>query len=163
MKSCRRCSTIKPLSEFYTHKSMADGHLNVCRECVKARVKEHREKNLERIRAYDRERGLREERKEARRRWYRERVSTVDGKERFLRNSKKWASMNWNARHAHIVVSNAVRDGKLAVQPCERCGRADNIHAHHEDYTKPLDVNWLCRDCHGVRHREINEARRAGK
>jgi hypothetical protein len=29
-----------------------------------------------------------------------------------------------------------------------------------EDYTNPLDVTWLCRTCHGARHREINEERR---
>jgi hypothetical protein len=51
------------------------------------------------------------------------------------------------------------RDGRLTPQPCERCGREDT-HGHHEDYSKPLDVNWLCPPCHGERHREINEERR---
>jgi hypothetical protein len=49
----------------------------------------------------------------------------------------------------------AVRAGKLTRQPCERCGdpKAD---AHHEDYSKPLDVRWLCRKHHAVRHCELD-------
>ena len=45
--------------------------------------------------------------------------------------------------------------GRLRPQPCERCGAAENIHAHHEDYSKPLDVTWLCPSCHGARHSEL--------
>ncbi len=32
--------------------------------------------------------------------------------------------------------------------------RATNakVHAHHHDYSKPLDVEWLCKDCHWQQH-----------
>lgn len=49
----------------------------------------------------------------------------------------------------------AVRVGKLTRLPCEKCG-ASKSEAHHEDYSKPLDVKWLCRKCHGFEHRKTH-------
>jgi hypothetical protein len=55
-------------------------------------------------------------------------------------------------RKARTTASNAIRDGHLLRQPCEICGNAAT-DAHHEDYTKPLEVRWLCRAHHGQEHR----------
>jgi hypothetical protein len=57
-------------------------------------------------------------------------------------------------------VGNALRDGKLVKGPCARCGTKNNIQSHHEDYSRKLDVTWLCISCHGIRHQEINERKR---
>lgn len=38
MKTCIKCHKNKSMSQFYLHKSMSDGHLNECKDCVKARV-----------------------------------------------------------------------------------------------------------------------------
>lgn len=55
--------------------------------------------------------------------------------------------------HAHNAVSNAVRKGEL-VRPdqCSECRRTIKIEGHHPDYTKPLDVLWLCNRCHRLLH-----------
>jgi len=45
MKKCFKCSLLKPLSEFYKHRKMTDGHLGKCKDCTKKDVKE-RESNL---------------------------------------------------------------------------------------------------------------------
>lgn len=43
------------------------------------------------------------------------------------------------------------RRGVLQQQPCISCGSADSV-MHHHDYSKPLDVTWLCRPCHAKEH-----------
>jgi hypothetical protein len=38
-----------------------------------------------------------------------------------------------------------VRRGVIQKGPCEVCGTDKEIQAHHDDYSKPLKVRWLCR------------------
>jgi len=44
----------------------------------------------------------------------------------------------------------------LRADTCECCGCRPRdqsyIHAHHDDYSRPLDVRWLCASCHTVVH-----------
>lgn len=59
---------------------------------------------------------------------------------------------------ARGALSTAVRRGTI-VKPdrCEGCGERfekRQLQGHHEDYSKPLDVQWLCRGCHRLRHSE---------
>jgi hypothetical protein len=54
---------------------------------------------------------------------------------------------------AHAAVYNALRRGDL-VRPtvCSRCFKLCKPQAHHPDYSKPLDVAWLCKQCHTLMH-----------
>lgn len=79
-----------------------------------------------------------------------------DDPEENREKNRRWREENPNAYAAHQTVKNAVRTGELKAAPCERCGRDDQIHAHHDDYSKPLDVRWLCPDHHRERHRELD-------
>jgi hypothetical protein len=54
---------------------------------------------------------------------------------------------------ARDKVSNAVRDGRLFKKPCEVCSKK-KVEAHHPDYSKPLDVKWLCTKHHKELHRK---------
>jgi hypothetical protein len=134
MKQCFICKAKKPLEDFYVHSRMADGHLGKCKQCCRDYAKTARRtpSQGERIRLRDKLRYQDPKRhKEA----------LANNKRMRLRNPIKTKA--WNA------VSNAVRDGRLLRQPCEICGA--KAEAHHEDYTKPLEVRWMCFKCHRER------------
>ena len=48
-------------------------------------------------------------------------------------------------------VQTALRNGSLEKEPCEECGDI-KVHAHHDDYSRPLDVRWLCHEHHMQKH-----------
>lgn len=50
-----------------------------------------------------------------------------------------------------------IKAGLLIKGPCEVCKTNIHIEAHHDDYTKPMDVRWLCRKHHGEHHKSINK------
>ena len=52
---------------------------------------------------------------------------------------------------AYAIFNKALREQRLLRQPCEVCGMA-NANGHHDDYSKPLDVKWLCTTHHGQLH-----------
>ena len=63
----------------------------------------------------------------------------------------------WREAHkaeiaAHVAVHEAKLRGELIPKPCEVCGR-ERVFAHHDDYSKPLVVRWLCPSCHLAWHR----------
>lgn len=68
---------------------------------------------------------------------------------RAQRGTSKWREKNPEKNAAHCRVYRAVRNGTL-VRPdrCERCDKECKPEASHDDYAKPLEVEWLCRPCH---------------
>lgn len=68
--------------------------------------------------------------------------------------NKAWKEANREKYLAHKAVENALRKGTLVRQPCE-CGCDRKAQAHHEDYSKPLEVRWLCGKAHKARHIEM--------
>jgi hypothetical protein len=133
MKTCFKCKRELPLSEFYKHKQMKDGHLNKCIECAKRDIREFR-KTHDHVREQDTFKYHNNPAK----------------KEQTNNNCKSWRERNPKAHKAHNLVQVAVKTGKLLRQPCEVCNAPKAI-AHHDDYDKPLDVGWLCK-LHHNRH-----------
>lgn len=154
-----KCGAAKPLSEFYRHSGMKDGHLGKCKECTKRDVRDNRIKNIDRIREYDRNRPNAAERKERNKENYRKRIATPEGRKREWEAKKKY--INSTKKASNTIVGNAVRDGKISKKPCAKCGSLES-DAHHENYYEPLNIIWLCKKHHGERHREINEEIRNG-
>lgn len=145
-KHCFKCQQAKPLEAFYKHAQMGDGRLNKCKDCTLADVKRHRQENLERIRAYDRQRGSMPHRLAARREY----AKTDAGKAAHARAHRASIDRHPQRRKANVIVGNAVRDGRLERLPCLVCG--DKAEAHHPDYSRPLDVVWLCQPHHKQAH-----------
>ena len=149
MKNCKACGEAKSLDDFYNRD-------NACKECRKAGVRANRKAKLEYYRAYDRARSMKPSRVAARKAY----AHSERGKLREKLGTKAWVKRNPEKRKAHIATGNAIRDGKLVRQPCEVCGTFP-AEAHHDDYSKPLDVRWLCTKHHAEHHKNEREKERA--
>ena len=136
-KECFKCKETKPLSDFYKHSQMGDGHLNKCKECTKSDATNHRLANLEKVRAYDKQRS-----------------SLPHRRDLAAKVNKLWHQEDRRRKAAHNAVTRAVKKGVLIPEPCVKCGNQKSL-AHHEDYDKKLEVMWLCQPCHKIRHKEI--------
>lgn len=143
MKTCFKCLEDLPLSEFYAHPQMADQYLGKCKKCTRLDAAEDRRRNIERVRGYDRDRAKLEHRKALR-----------------TRIVARWRAKYPERRRAQGVLSYALRMERIQ-RPvaCQRCGNVPKrIEAHHADYSKPLDVEWLCKPCHAIADRERRAA-----
>lgn len=80
-------------------------------------------------------------------------------KERLNDIKAAWSERNPEKKRAAVAVNNALRDGRLTRQPCEVCGA--RAQGHHDDYSKPLEVRWLCSTHHAAHHAALRELERA--
>lgn len=157
MKKCFKCNQAKPLSEFYRHAKMGDGHLNKCKECTKIDVSQNYRENRDHYIDYERSRASLPHRVEARKVYAKTSAGLASG----LLSKKRWDENNPKKKGASNAVSNAVSSGRLfKPDSCEDCGTSEaRIHGHHDDYDKPLDVRWLCPACHSAWHKENGEGK----
>lgn len=155
MKVCFKCSQEKPITEFYYHRQMADGTLNKCKTCTKKDTAERLAKKM--AEPEFRIKEAQRHREKARR--YRNAGRTVEDANTKRECILKYREKHPQKFHAHNMVAAAIRSGVLIKQPCAKCG-SGNTHGHHEDYSKPLDVIWLCPRHHAERHVEINDMKR---
>ena len=154
MKTCFKCLVSKELSEFYAHAAMTDGLLGKCKECTRRDVKESRARNIERVLAYDRKRSRDPERIRSSREACK-RAAAADP-ERYKGYKRQHAERHPERVSARQQVATAVRYGRLVKTPCVVCGDPKS-QGHHEDYSKPMEVVWLCTRHHMERHRKLDE------
>jgi ribosomal protein S27AE len=74
--------------------------------------------------------------------------------------NRRWREVHKEKWAANKAVERALKRGLLTREPCEHCG-AEKAQAHHHDYSKPLDVQWLCQKCHSAEHARLRNARAA--
>ena len=79
---------------------------------------------------------------------------TEAGKMVSAKASKKTRQKYPERRVAGNAVSSAIQRGKLIKSVfCEECGLPAETEGHHPDYSKPLEIEWLCRKCHVEKHK----------
>lgn len=160
-KRCSRCKQHLPKTSFSKDCHNVDGLRYQCKNCcAKADRRyrashpevseQYRESNRHRRREYDRRRysEKREQINEKERRW------RLKNRKRTLENQKSRRLQSPEKHRAREAVRLAERRGDL-VRPtvCSQCQRSDaKIEAHHPDYSKPLNIQWLCVPCHRRRH-----------
>lgn len=136
MKTCRTCNIEKPINEYYKHKEMSDGYLNICKECIKSNVRARRVLSPEKVRAYDNERSKKPNRIRSKNERTKRRRAEVSG---------------YMAAHNKIARKMA-SGGIVRPEHCSYCGNNGRIEAHHSDYKQPLVITWLCAACHRRLH-----------
>ena len=124
--TCWVCGQDKPISEYLVFR----GYLrHRCLSCRRVKDTTDRARNLEKNQERSRQRA---------------RLKKGKGGHRIKEHDR-----------ARRALHTAVYSGVLVRKPCEVCGDAKS-HGHHEDYSKPLDVVWLCSKHHGERHRKYD-------
>jgi len=148
-KECFKCHVLKPIAEFYPHNRMKDGHLNKCKDCAKSDIKN----NYRRL--VKDPLWVLKERERCR---IKSSIARKNGKcsKVSYATQQAWRVRNRQKSRAHNSAAKAVKKNLIVPkQECESCGATGiKLQKHHEDYSKPLDVTWLCSVCHGIRHRK---------
>lgn len=148
--TCTLCGETRPMDSFHRDASKSSGFKRYCKACAKARHAPVQQAT----RRSDKGR-------ERRREWARTRTLSGAAIERERRKSRRRHHRYPEKALAHRLVREAIVRGDI-VKPttCTRCNAvprprrdgASTLQAHHSDYSKPLDVSWLCVGCHTKEH-----------
>ena len=138
MKQCNKCKEIKSLTGFYTDRSKPDGLTTYCKPCKNEGIKKYRETDA----------GRTVQRKANAK--YR---ATEAGKAVQRKAHTKQRKLYPEKYKARKAVECAIRYGKMTPpDTCSICWHDGKIEAHHPDYAKPLEIEWVCRPCHLAIH-----------
>jgi hypothetical protein len=148
---CKKCNEERGL-EFYSKDS-------TCKECRKSLVRANRAKKIDYYSAYDKKRYAEDPRVRERHRRYQQ---TDAGKKSVAKSKNDFIAKNPVKRACHLILGSAVKSGKvLKPKSCECCGKSGRLHGHHDDYSLPLSVRWLCPLCHTAWHKENGQGKNA--
>lgn len=135
VKTCTKCKETKDVSLFYRYMRSKDGLMCWCKQCKSQKEKERRQRDPDHYKNYiNNNRDFYNSHRRERARIYQQRPE-----ERIKASARQKTRL-------------AVLSGKLEKKPCESCGEI-KVEAHHPDYSKPLEVIWLCLK----HHRQIHE------
>jgi len=119
---CSNCKAVGvPLIKYNkrVYKNQRTTQYHYCRDCTTTRLKKYR--------------------------------ATDNGKKRVAQAQRRYLAIDTTKikTRARQEVAKAVSSGELKrPKNCTRCFKPKPLQAHHEDYSKPLDVSWYCAGCH---------------
>ena len=168
-KSCRRCGEIKPLDAFHKNPSTGDGRHTRCKTCISIYMKNERRRTGKIGRplltadqlitqtcsrcalvAPTCEFPPNKWAKRGHSQYCRACLNDL----RREQMKRRWRDPVAGYKHRVRIFTNfAIKLGTLIPLPCEVC-RTTKVQAHHHDYSKPLEVRWLCRAHHNELHKE---------
>lgn len=159
-KTCNVCKENKSIGNFYKQKAGLYGRTGECKSCRKLRSIKWAKENKEKKREYEKKRSLLVDRKEEHKIWREKNPNYFkeyynQNKDIRLKCNKRYLENNPNRSKTYAIYRKAIRD-KLIIKSdqCQICGMSNiKIHGHHFDYSKPLQVTWLCIKCHKDVHR----------
>lgn len=128
LKFCPMCHTVKPRVEFGRQTRCKPCRVRIVRESLATRKLDPQGRILYRIRSIKKNIGRK-------------------------RKAGPLYSRNAHKQEARKLLTAQIEQGRI-VRPtlCQECGITCKTHAHHPDYSKPFDVQWLCRPCHILKH-----------
>jgi hypothetical protein len=163
-KICHKCGKNKPIMDFYKNPHSKNGRLNICKPCKiyyqriyeKSHIEQHRQRCLKYSQS---EKGKNAKKKYASTEKCKRIMSESNKKfrktEKYKNYIKKYKEQNKVIYIASRAVSNAIRDKKLE-RPnsfqCVVCKSKNAENYHHPDYSKPLLIFPVCKDCHKFIH-----------
>lgn len=159
MKHCKKCSTEKPLTEFYKNRQLLDGHANDCKECVKERsrlwVAANKERHLENCKAYARANP--EKRTATVKAWVEE------NRERSREIKAEWKKRNPETVNRHAREGARRNPEKMAAR--KKIYREANPHIAREYQRKRRagNVNQRVNDAMGNRFRDVLRSNKGGR
>ena len=120
------------------------------RELYNEEARQWRQKNKDKINAKKRTAELRKKLNEGVKNW-RER-----NKEKYVSNRSEYRKKNRIEVNARNLIYKHISRGKMVRgNMCNNCGGEGKMQAHHDDYSKPLEVKWLCKVCHRHKHNKL--------
>lgn len=148
--TCSKCWHVGVPDDFPKNRSRKTGRGELCRRCNSSRCLAYSKRTKPWKKPRYREVAA------ARSRERRANPATAEAERDKSRRHKRRNPKKGRVQHQ---VANAIKHGRLTPMPCEVCGAT--AEAHHDDYSRPLDVRWLCHLHHCEWHEHHGEGANA--
>lgn len=145
MKFCKQCNAKKPCSDFSINKKNGDGLYTYCKVCA-------RKNNIVYGQLYRKSEHGRRVRAKCDKNY----SKTSKGKITRRNATKIFREKHPDRYLCHTKVGTGLKNGSVTrPYKCDHCERETTLEAHHSNYSKPLDITWVCKNCHLKLHKRV--------